>query len=80
MSCKSLPISIAILIPSSDAKILLNKGSSEHPHKSFIIKIGIIGPVFIKNIYLKYSGATSGLSHIQKITTLSNALKGSINT
>jgi hypothetical protein len=50
MSCKSFPTSIAIRIPSSDSEILLNKGSSAHPHKSFIIKIGIIGPVFIKNI------------------------------
>ena len=80
MSYKSFPTLIAIWIPSSDSEILLNRGSSAHPHKSFVIKIGIIGPIFIKKICLKYNSATLGLSHIQKLTTLSNALKGSINT
>ncbi len=80
MSCKSFPTSIAIRIPSFNSEILLNKGSSAHPHKSFVIKIWKDWSSFHKRICLKYSSATSGLSHIQKLTTLSKYMKGSINT
>ena len=60
------PTSIAIWNSSSNAKILSNKDSSAHFHKSFFVKIRITGPVLWKNMP-KYSSATSGFKSSTKL-------------